>query len=80
MDKNESKTAKLTYSTLTIYLITEGANQLIKFLEQAFDAQLVFCESDTEGKVKHAEVQIGDSKLMLSDATADYPADRKSVV
>jgi PhnB protein len=50
------------YHTVTPYLIVEGASLLIEFLKEAFDAQ---------GTVMHAEVRIGDSVVMLSDAMGE---------
>jgi uncharacterized glyoxalase superfamily protein PhnB len=47
------------YHTVTPCLIVEGASLLIEFLKEAFDAQ---------GSIMHAEVRIGDSVVMLSDA------------
>ena len=47
------------YHQVTPYLIVEGASSLIEFLKEAFDAQ---------GTIMHAEVRIGDSVVMLSDA------------
>jgi len=62
------------YHTVTPYLVVEGAAKLIDFVKQAFGAQMV--EEPTtgpDGSILHAEVQIGDSRVMLSDATSQYP-------
>ena len=53
------------YHTVTPYLVVEDADKLIAFLKAAFDAKLKFSNQDEEGKTSHAELEIGDSKLML---------------
>ena len=53
------------YRTVTPYLIVDGADRLIEFMKKAFGA------TDRgrmgEDRVMHAEMQIGDSIVMLSD-------------
>jgi PhnB protein len=38
---------------------------LIDFLKQAFDAQLLFKMNGPGGRIMHAEMTIGDSRIML---------------
>src|ERR671918_1310451 len=59
------------YHTLTPYLIVEGASSLIEFLKEAFDAQETERVAQPDGNIMHAEVRIGDSVLMLSDAMGE---------
>jgi PhnB protein len=56
------------YHTVTPYLIVPDAAQLIDFLKQAFDAQESVRMASPDGRIAHAEVRIGDSVVMLSDA------------
>ena len=60
------------YHTLTPYLVAEGADNLIKFLEQAFGATLRGCHRRRDGTVMHAEMKVGDSIVMLSDANEQW--------
>ena len=60
--------------TVTPYLIVDGANELIQFIEQSFDGKTTSIMKTQDGKVMHAGVQIGDSQVMVSDATEQYPA------
>lgn len=55
-------------NTVTPYLVTEDAPALIEFLRRVFGAELRG-EPHTRdnGRVKHAEVQIGDSVLMMGE-------------
>jgi PhnB protein len=55
------------YNTLTPYLAVEDAEQAIEFYKDAFGAEEVIRMPGPDGKIAHAELQIGDSKLMLSD-------------
>ena len=55
------------YHSLQIYLAVEDASKAIDFYKEAFGAEETIRMPGPEGKVAHAELQIGDSKLMLSD-------------
>lgn len=58
------------YRAITPYLSVRGAAQAIEFYTQAFGAVEILRIPGPEGQVGHAEVEIGDSVLMLSD---EYP-------
>jgi PhnB protein len=55
------------YHSLQIYLAVEDASKAIDFYKEAFGAQETIRMPGADGKIAHAELQIGDSKLMLSD-------------
>ena len=55
------------YHTATPYLIVDGADRAIEFYKRAFGAKELLRMPGPEGKIMHAEVQIGDSIVMLSD-------------
>jgi PhnB protein len=55
------------YHSLQIYLAVEDASKAIDFYKEAFGAEETVRMPGPDGKVAHAELQIGDSKLMLSD-------------
>ena len=55
------------YHSLQIYLAVEDAAKAIDFYRKAFGAEETIRMPGPDGKVAHAELQIGDSKLMLSD-------------
>ncbi len=57
------------YHNVTPYLMVEGAAKLLNFLQQAFDAKVTVNMEGPNGLIGHAEVQIGDSMVMLADAT-----------
>ena len=57
------------YHSVTPYLVVEGANALIDFAKQAFDAVETYRMPGPGGAVMHAEIRIGDSMVMLADAS-----------
>ena len=62
-----SKNYKLgDFSTVSPYLIVDGANKTIEFLKKVFGAVEVRRFSDADGKVRHAEVRIDDSVIMIA--------------
>ena len=56
------------YHSLTPYLAIEGAAQAVEFYKKAFGAKEICRIPGPGGKLMHAELTIGDSHLMLSDA------------
>lgn len=57
------------YRTVTPYLIVDGAEKLLTFVKQAFGAEETLRMPGPDGSIGHAEVRIGDSIVMLADAT-----------
>ena len=55
------------YRTVTPYLIIKGAASAIDYYKQAFKAKVLMCLSEPNGKVGHAEIKIGDSRIMVAD-------------
>ncbi|HKE25101.1 MAG TPA: VOC family protein [Bryobacteraceae bacterium] len=55
------------FHSLTIHLMVKGAAGYINFLKKAFGAIEIRRSPAPNGKLMHAEVQIGDSRLMFSD-------------
>jgi PhnB protein len=60
------------YHSITPVVIADGASSLIDFLRQVFDAEERVVGSD--GRIRHAEVRIGDSLIMVSDSSSEFPA------
>jgi PhnB protein len=56
------------YHSVTPYLMVIGADKLIEFTQRAFGAEELMRHSTSEGRVMHAEVKIGDSRIMLAEA------------
>ena len=56
------------FHTITPYLTVNDAAKEIEFLEKAFQGQIKFRMDNEKGEVRHAEVQIGDSMVMIGQA------------
>jgi PhnB protein len=56
---------------VTPYLIVDGADRAIEFYKQAFGAKERMRFPMPGGKVGHAELEIGDSLVMLADEAPD---------
>jgi PhnB protein len=55
------------YNTVTPYLVIKGAAKAIDYYKDVFGATVVVRMDGPDGKVGHAELQIGDSRIMLAD-------------
>ena len=62
------------HHTVTPYLILSGASDAIAFYEKALGAEEVLRLADPGGKVHHAEISIGDSRVMLADEHPEIQA------
>ena len=58
------------YTTVTPWIIGENTAGLMDFLARAFEAEDLG-RMDVDGKIGHAEIVIGDSVVMLSDAVME---------
>jgi len=59
------------YPRLCAYLVIEGANDAIDFYTKVFGAEERMRMPGPDGRLGHAELQLGDSVLMLADAFPD---------
>jgi PhnB protein len=55
------------YRSITPYLAIDGATRALEFYARAFGARLRMRLDAPGGKIGHAEIEIGDSVLMLAD-------------
>ena len=60
------------YHTVTPYLTVVDAAAQIEFLKRAFGAEETERHTDNKGKVRHAEVRVGDSKVMIGQARDEW--------
>ena len=68
------KTVPDGYHSITPYLFIDGAAAAIEFYKQAFGATEIMRMGAPGGKVGHAELQIGSSRIMLSDESLEMGA------
>src|SRR5260370_16169614 len=55
------------YHTVTPYLTCKNSAQAIDFYKSVFGAKEIMRIAGPDGKICHAEIQIGDSHIMLAD-------------
>ena len=55
------------YHSITPALVCKGAARAIEFYKEVFHAKEINRMAGPGGSIGHAELQIGDSKIMLSD-------------
>jgi PhnB protein len=60
------------YHTVIPYLIVKGADQAIEFYKKAFNAKEKGRITISNGKIMHAEIEIGDSIVMLTDEMPEW--------
>ena len=60
------------FHSLTPYLCVNDAARAIEFYGKVFDATLMMRLADAGGRVGHAELQVGDSVIMLADEHPEY--------
>jgi len=58
-----------SYPAIVPYLLVEDAKTLIAFLESGFAAKTRMAAPSETGGVMHAELELGDGLIMLSDAS-----------
>jgi uncharacterized glyoxalase superfamily protein PhnB len=63
-----------SYTTVSPYLIVDGAARTIDFMVRVFDAVELRRFADPGGRIMHAEVRVDDSVVMLGDSAAEWPA------
>ena len=62
------------YHSVTPYLIFKGASDAIEFYKNALGASEVMRLDDPGGRIHHAEIKIGDSRIMLADEHPELQA------
>jgi PhnB protein len=61
------------YTTAAPYLIVDGAGGTIDFLKEVLGATELRRFPDQAGRLRHAEVRIGDTVVMLADGVEGWP-------
>src|SRR5258707_15857752 len=55
------------YNNVTPYLVIKGAAKALEYYKNVFGATVAVRMDGPDGKVGHAELQIGESRIMLAD-------------
>ncbi len=61
------------FRAITPYLLIADATRLIDFVTAAFNGELLGRETRPDGTTMHAEMRVGDSMLMLGEASDRPP-------
>jgi PhnB protein len=62
------------YHSIQPYLMIDGAAKAIEFYKKAFGATERLCMKQKDGRVGHAEIEIGGSVVMMADENAGIHA------
>jgi uncharacterized glyoxalase superfamily protein PhnB len=60
------------FHTVTPYLIVNGVPQLLNYLKKAFKAEEIYKMKMPDGSIGHAQVKIGDSFVMMGQASSQW--------
>ncbi len=60
------------YHTITPYVMLRDAADAIEFYKKAFGASEVSRDLDEGGRVRHADILIGDSHVMIADESPRF--------
>jgi PhnB protein len=63
------------YHTISPYFAVRDAHGLVDFLKQAFDARAEV-HTMPDGTILNAQVQVGDSMVLIGQAPKDHPDDK----
>ncbi len=55
------------YHSATPYLVVKDGARALEFYKKAFGAKEIMRTPTPDGRIGHAEIQIGDSRIMLAD-------------
>jgi uncharacterized glyoxalase superfamily protein PhnB len=74
--ETENRSGTPTYNKVNFFIIVKGgASEFIQFVEKVFDAHenKKARTPDKDGTLIHAEIQIGDSMILVADSKPDWP-------
>lgn len=73
MGQNRGMSYKATgFTDVTPYLTIEGAAAAMEFYGTAFGAVETYCQMTDDGKIRHAQMRIGEAMIMISDYKPEY--------
>ncbi len=62
------------YTSAAPYLVVDGARATIDFLVRVFDAERLRIIDGDDGRVRHGEVRLDDTVVMIADGVDGWPA------
>jgi PhnB protein len=67
-----ARSVPVGHHTATPYLIVKNAAGAIEFYKKAFGAAELMRLADPNGRIAHAEIQIGDTPVMLTEEVPEW--------
>jgi len=67
------------YHTVTPFMVSSDADLLLAFLKKAFGAREDEVMRAPDGSIWHADLTVGDSHIMMSQANAQHPAMQSAI-
>ncbi len=61
------------HQTVMPYLILKNVAAFIQFASEVFDAKELSRHLDENGEIRHAEIMIGNSTIMMGQSSGEYP-------
>ena len=55
------------YHTVTPYLVCQEIEPVVEFAKKAFGAEINECLKNEDGSIRHAEIQVGSSVIMIGN-------------
>lgn len=62
------------YPTVSAYIMADGADRVITFATKVLGGEMIMRIPWEDGSLMHGSLRIGDSVVMISDASTDFPA------
>jgi PhnB protein len=62
------------YQRIMPYLLIQDVEGLIRFMQDIFGAEEKLRHVDDDGRIRHAEITLGDSTVMIGGATEEWTA------
>jgi PhnB protein len=62
------------YPTVSVYMMADGAEHVIDFVTDVLGGEIIMRIDRDDGSLMHGSLRLGDSVIMLADATEDAPA------
>lgn len=60
------------FHTITPYLVVQQAAEAIDLYVKAFGAERGHCDQTPDGRIRHAQIRIGSSHMMITDGSPEY--------
>lgn len=62
------------FGTVTAFIMVEDAQKVVDFVKRSFDAEEMSILRRPDGVIRHAQLKIGDSLILLGDTMGEHPA------